>query len=97
MIKAVNINGGTSVTLELDANEHMIELMEEFTAVVKAVYERFKQETHSEKIANALVAGAGRMAFAVTDEDHEAIIKDMIEALDSESERMFGFKMGDLD
>lgn len=96
MIKAVEKRDGTQVTIELDPADY-VELFEEFTAIIKAVHERIKEDTHNDTIADALVAGAGRMAFAVTDEEHQAVIKDLVEVLDSESEKMFGFRLGDIE
>ena len=87
MIKAERKNKGTSVSIEI-ANPNRDEvlglliLMEELSAVIQAVRERISEYV-GEDDADILITTSGKLAYADSEEEIEAIMEETCKALEA--------------
>lgn len=85
MIKAEEKFGGVKVAI--NCNDGLVDLMEETTAIIKAVYSKLEEMT-DKQFADRMLVYIGQMAVAENDKERMKVTEDICNWLDHETEIM---------
>lgn len=79
MIKATNMRHGISVKMSGDT----IDLLEELTAIIRGVRANF-DDAYGEELSRVFIAQAGKLAFADSEEEREAVMEETAQLLETD-------------
>lgn len=83
MINAIDQGNGVSVTV----SGGVIDLMEEFTAVIQSIRSVISKDT-DEEVADMLITACGQIAYTDDESERKAILNNVAEMMDEKTKLM---------